>query len=163
MQQNRVLYFLTKHSAFNNMAAIFTDDIFKCIFLNDNVWISIKISLQFVHKCQMNNIPALDPKWLGAGQATSHCQNRWWLVYCCLYAPLGISEFKIWWNVWCENNKDDNVVTTKQNKTVCILWDVLYLHLGTYKPIIDWYWNEIRHKVFPRVSDTMHSAVHLFL
>ena len=26
----------------------FPDDIFKCIFLNENVWISIKISLKFV-------------------------------------------------------------------------------------------------------------------
>ena len=37
----------------------FPDDIFKCIFLNENVWISIKISLKFVPKCPINNIPAL--------------------------------------------------------------------------------------------------------
>ena len=37
----------------------FTDDIFKCIFLNENVWISIKISLKFVPKCPINNIPTL--------------------------------------------------------------------------------------------------------
>ena len=35
------------------------DDIFKCIFLNENVWISIKISLKFVPKGLINNIPAL--------------------------------------------------------------------------------------------------------
>ena len=35
------------------------DDIFNCIFLNENVWIPIKISLKFVPKDQMNNIPAL--------------------------------------------------------------------------------------------------------
>ena len=34
-------------------------DIFKCIFLNENVWISIKISLKFVPKGPINNIPAL--------------------------------------------------------------------------------------------------------
>ena len=34
-------------------------DIFKCIFLNENVWISIKISLKFVPKVRINNIPAL--------------------------------------------------------------------------------------------------------
>ena len=28
----------------------FTDDIFKCIFLNENVWISINISLKFAPK-----------------------------------------------------------------------------------------------------------------
>ena len=37
----------------------FPDDIFKCIFLNENVLISIKISLKFVPKGQLNNIPAL--------------------------------------------------------------------------------------------------------
>ena len=37
----------------------FSDDIFKCIFLNENVFILIKISLKFVPKGQINNIPAL--------------------------------------------------------------------------------------------------------
>ena len=37
----------------------FADDIFKWIFLNENVRISIKISLKFVPKGQINNIPAL--------------------------------------------------------------------------------------------------------
>ena len=37
----------------------FSDDIFKCIFLNENVWISIKIPVKFVPKGPINNIPAL--------------------------------------------------------------------------------------------------------
>ena len=37
----------------------FADDIFTCIFLNENVWISINISVKFVPKGQINNIPAL--------------------------------------------------------------------------------------------------------
>ena len=37
----------------------FADDILKCIFLNWNIWIPIKISLKFVHKGPINNIPAL--------------------------------------------------------------------------------------------------------
>ena len=37
----------------------FADDIFKCIFLNENIWISIKISLKFVPKGPINNIRAL--------------------------------------------------------------------------------------------------------
>ena len=37
----------------------FTDDIFKCIFLNKNVLISLKIPLKFVPKIRINNIPAL--------------------------------------------------------------------------------------------------------
>ena len=34
------------------------DDLFKCIFLNENVWIRIKISLKFIPKVTINNIPA---------------------------------------------------------------------------------------------------------
>ena len=34
----------------------FAEDIFKCIFLNENIWISIKMSPKFVPKCSINNI-----------------------------------------------------------------------------------------------------------
>ena len=37
----------------------FADDIYKCIFLNENVWISIKISLKFVLRGSINNIPVV--------------------------------------------------------------------------------------------------------
>ena len=37
----------------------FPDDIFQCIFLNENVLIAIKISLKFVAKGPINHIPAL--------------------------------------------------------------------------------------------------------
>ena len=37
----------------------FPDDIFKCIFLNESVWIYIKITLKFVPKRPINSIPAL--------------------------------------------------------------------------------------------------------
>ena len=37
----------------------FADGIFKYIFLHENVWISIKISLKFVPKGPIDNIPAL--------------------------------------------------------------------------------------------------------
>ena len=37
----------------------FAGDVFKYIFLNENVWISLKISLKFVPKVPINNIPAL--------------------------------------------------------------------------------------------------------
>ena len=37
----------------------FPDDIFQCIFLNENVCISLKISLKFVPDVRINNIPAL--------------------------------------------------------------------------------------------------------
>ena len=37
----------------------FAGDIFKCIFLNENLWISLKVSLKFVPRVGINNIPAL--------------------------------------------------------------------------------------------------------
>ena len=40
----------------------FVDDISNCSFLNENVWISIKNSLKFVPRGQINHIPALVQK-----------------------------------------------------------------------------------------------------
>ena len=37
----------------------FPDDILKCIFLNGNAWMSLKISLKFIPDVRINNIPAL--------------------------------------------------------------------------------------------------------
>ena len=37
----------------------FPDDIFKCIFVSENVWMPIQISFKFVPKGPMNNIPTL--------------------------------------------------------------------------------------------------------
>ena len=37
----------------------FINDIFKCIFINENIWISIKITLKFVFKGLINNSPTL--------------------------------------------------------------------------------------------------------
>ena len=37
----------------------FADDLFKYIFFNENIWISIEISLKFVLKCPIDDMPAL--------------------------------------------------------------------------------------------------------
>ena len=37
----------------------FADDTFKCIFMNENVWIYIKVSHKLIHKGPFDNIPAL--------------------------------------------------------------------------------------------------------
>ena len=39
-------------------------------------------------------------QWLGAGQATSHYLNQWWLVYWRIYTSLGLNELSCNWNVW---------------------------------------------------------------
>ena len=55
---------MRKGAAFNTLrprqnGRHFPDDIFKCIFLNENAWVSIKISLKFVPKGPINKIPSL--------------------------------------------------------------------------------------------------------
>ena len=47
------------HWGRDKMDAISQTPFFKCIFLNENVWILIKISLKFVPKGRINNIPSL--------------------------------------------------------------------------------------------------------
>ena len=37
----------------------FPDDIFKCVFVIENILISIKISLKFIPKGPINNIPPM--------------------------------------------------------------------------------------------------------
>ena len=41
------------------MDAYLADNIFMCIYLNENIWITIKISLKFVPEGLINNIPTL--------------------------------------------------------------------------------------------------------
>ena len=37
----------------------FADNIFKCIFVNENIWISLQFLMKFVSTVRINNIPAL--------------------------------------------------------------------------------------------------------
>ena len=46
-------------SVANKNGRHFADNIFKCIFLNENILISLQIWLRFVPKVQINSIPAL--------------------------------------------------------------------------------------------------------
>ena len=73
----------------------FPDENFKWIFLNENIWITIKFSMKFVCKDPINNIPALVQimAWR-ADQVTSHYLNHRWLVYWGIYASLGLNEIK---------------------------------------------------------------------
>ena len=71
----------------------FADDIFKWIFLNENVWIASKISLKFVPQGPINNIPAL-VQIMAWRQATRHYLVQWWLDYRRIYASLGLNKLR---------------------------------------------------------------------
>ena len=58
------LTFVLKHMGVNILrlsqnGGHFPDDIFRCIVLHENVWISIKFSLKFIPKGPVSNIPSL--------------------------------------------------------------------------------------------------------
>ena len=59
MELYYTLFFTAMHIEAETNGLHSADDIFKCIFWNENVWIPIKISLKFVPKCPINNIPAM--------------------------------------------------------------------------------------------------------
>ena len=71
----------------------FPDDIFKYIFLNANVWITIKISLKFVPKGSIDNIPALVQimAWHRPGYKPL---NHWWVIYwrICVTLPQWVNK-----------------------------------------------------------------------
>ena len=72
----------------------FADDIFKCIFLNENVWFLNKISLMFVPKSLINNIPALVQimAWRRLGDKPLSEPMMFSLPTHRLYVSLGINE-----------------------------------------------------------------------
>ena len=72
----------------------FPDDIFNWIFLVEIVWISIKISLNFVSRGKINNIPALVQMmaWRRPRDKPLSEPIMVSLVYWHIYAPLGLNE-----------------------------------------------------------------------
>ena len=56
---NNLQYHAKCRSTSRQNGCHFADDLFKCVFLNENVWIAIWISPKFVPKGSINNNPAL--------------------------------------------------------------------------------------------------------
>ena len=86
----------------------FADDIFHWIFLNKNIWIPIKISLKFVPKVPINNIPALVQKmaWRRPGdKPLSLPMMVCLLTHICVTRPQWVNRIRIliwtWKPIWC--------------------------------------------------------------
>ena len=102
------------------------DDIFKWIFLNENLCISIKISLKFVPMGPINNIPALVQimAWRRPGdKPLSEPMIFSWLTLVCVTQPQWVKWKHIQWNM--------PVNTTSSIKTItCDLFrNVFYWRL----------------------------------
>ena len=69
----------------------FADSIFKCVFLNENVFILIKVSMTFVHRVQLTIFQHWF-NWYVAWLAPNQYLNQWWLVYWLIFASPGHNE-----------------------------------------------------------------------
>ena len=84
----------------------FPDDHLKCIFLNENIWISINISLKFVPKGRSNNIPALVliMAWHRLGdKPLSKPVLVGLLTHICVTWPQWVKDFSYWPEIWWDN------------------------------------------------------------
>ena len=72
----------------------FVGDISKCIFLNENIWIWINISLKFVPKGHIHNIPSLVQilTWCQTGKKQTIIWTNDGLGYWRIYASLRLRE-----------------------------------------------------------------------
>ena len=80
----------------------FPDDIFKWIFLNENVWISINISLKFVPRGQINNIPTLVQimAWRRLGdKPLSEPMMVRLPTHVCVTRPQWVNLLALWWHM----------------------------------------------------------------
>ena len=107
----------------------FADDVFKCIFLNENVGIPIIISLKIVPKGTINNIPSLVQIMACRLSAPSHYLNQWWLVYWRIYASRGLNELVHWFGQTQQRFKitsNSNAIYFWRSKERQIDWKIKY-------------------------------------
>ena len=77
----------------------FADGMFKCIVLDENIWIPFKIYWSLFLRVQLTLFRHWFRKWLGADQVTNHYLKQWWSSYWCIYASLGLDVFRNLWSV----------------------------------------------------------------
>ena len=105
----------------------FADDIFECIFLNENQYCFISKSAGFFPKDSLKNNPTLVQIWLDVEKMTSHYLNGWWhdlLVHICITR----SRLKGRWG-W--NNDMVHICVLDALRTSC---PTLRLHGATVTP-----------------------------
>ena len=109
----------------------FANDILKCIFLNENVWIPNNISLKFVPKGPINNNPALVQvmAWRRPGdKPLSEPMMVWLLTHICVTRPQWVKWVKI------PSSLYKNIVMRKDIKTL----DSIF--------VSKWLWESVSHR-----------------
>ena len=102
--------------------------ILHCIFLNVNVWISIRISLKFVSRCPINNSPALVwiMAWHRPGNKPLSESMVAWFINAYMHHSAWISQNIVFY--WCQ--KDNPLARTNRVYSV-------YTHQFQWQPIFD--------------------------
>ena len=106
----------------------FADDTFKRIFFNENVWISIKISLKFVSKGPINNIPALVQimAWRRSGdKLLSEPMMVSLPMHICVTRPQWVDrvQYSKYHGCWCHGSLRREIISSNDAK-----YQVLVLH-----------------------------------
>ena len=87
-----ILFVLT-HWGRDNMAAVSQTTLSNAFSWMKMLEFRLRFHWSLFLRVQLTIIQHWFRKWLGAGQATSHYLNQWWLVYWRIYASLGLNEF----------------------------------------------------------------------
>ena len=121
----------------------FADDVCKCIFLNENIWISLEISLKFVLKFPINNIPALVQilAWHRSGdKPLSEPMMVSFLTHICVTRPqweIPYTYITITWASWQLKSTATRLCSTAffQQWTGSALVQTMACHLLNTKPL----------------------------
>ena len=85
----------------------YPEDIFKCILLNENIWIWNTISLICFLRVHLTMIQHWFRWWLGTKQATGHYLNKYWprlIMHICVIQLQRVNAFAVsvylysWWH-----------------------------------------------------------------
>ena len=98
----------------------FTDDIFKCIFLKENVWILIKISLHVVTEGQINNISTLVQTMTWHRQGIKPLSEPMMVrspMHICVTQPEWVKKVQLFHNIHANIWGNWNVNTNRNNNT----------------------------------------------
>ena len=120
---------------------LFPDEIFKSIFFNENVQILIKISLTFVPKAPINNIPALVRKmaWRRPGdKPLSEPMMVSLLAHICVTRPQWVKTLRPKQNAL--HFADDIWNEFSSMKKVCILIEISLKLLWRVQLAMSQYW-----------------------
>ena len=130
----------------------FPDDIFKCIFLNESVWTSIKVPLKFIPKGPIDNIPALVQimAWRRPGDKplsepmmvsllTLICVTRRQCVnfYLLQRSHLWLRPHEIY-ELWSKN-PHRNIVRQSLENTHCQPFNFIFFYKYTQSPLTHWF------------------------